>query len=51
VSAVRHPAESVLPHLRLFWLERGNAILEPRQKIKEKTIKLQKQLHQQKLVA
>ncbi len=33
------------------WLGRGDAILEHRQKIKEKTIKLRKQLHQQKLVA
>lgn len=29
----------------------GDAILEHRQKIKEKTIRLRKQLHQQKLVA
>jgi len=33
------------------WLGRGNTILERRQKIKEKTLKLRKQLHQQKLVA
>lgn len=33
------------------WVGRGNAILEHRQKIKEKTMKLRKQLHQQTLVA
>jgi len=33
------------------WLGRGNAILEQRQKIKEKTLRLRKQLHQQKRVA
>ncbi len=33
------------------WLGRGNAILEQRQKIKEKTLKLRKLLHQQELIA
>jgi len=33
------------------WLGRGNAIVERRQKIEEKTFKLRKKLHQQKLVA
>ena len=33
------------------WLGRGDAILEQRRKIKEKTLKLRRQLHQQKLVA
>lgn len=33
------------------WLGRGNAILEHRQKIKKKTLKLPKLLHQQELIA
>lgn len=33
------------------WLGRGHAILEKRRKIKEKTMKLRKQLHQQKIAA
>ncbi len=33
------------------WLGRGNAVLEHRRKIKEKTLKFRKQLHQQKRVA
>lgn len=33
------------------WLGRGNVILDQRQKIKEKTLKLRKRLHQQELVA
>jgi putative transposase len=33
------------------WLGRGQAILERRRKIKEKTMKLRKQLHQQKIAA
>lgn len=33
------------------WLGRGQSILEQRRKIKEKTMKLRKQLHQQKIAA
>ena len=33
------------------WLGRGQAILDHRRKIKEKTLKLRKQLHQQKIAA